>query len=126
MSSPGRFDIDMGVVTSMTIQKGGADNLWTADGLPQMIEVNLSIMDLYPQMTQVKHHGLLAYNIGLSSFLENMAGIRPDQLDFHLRFKALVNRKINNSFFFNIPENVEHWTEDFMQEVTSKISGMLR
>jgi hypothetical protein len=126
MSSPGRFDIDMGAVTSMTIQKGGSDNLWTSEGLPQMIEVNMNVIDLYPQLIQVKQHGLLAYNIGLSSFLENMAGIRPSQLNFHLRLKALVNRKINNSFIFNIPENVEHWAEDFMQEVGSKIAGFLR
>lgn len=96
MSRPGYFDIDMGVVTSLTITKGGADSLWTVDGHPQMIEVNMNVVDLYPQMIQIKDIGLLAYNLGIASFLENMAGIRPDQLSF-LKFKSLINRKLSNS-----------------------------
>jgi hypothetical protein len=126
VSSPGYFDIDMGVVTSMTIMKGGSDSLWTIDGLPQMIEVNMSVTDLYPQLIQVKDDGLLAYNLGISSFLENMAGIRPSQLNFHLRAKALIQRKLSNSFIFGVPENFKHGVEDFIQEVSGKVAVALR
>jgi hypothetical protein len=127
VSSPGYFDIDMGVITSLTIMKGGTDSLWTIDGLPQMIEVNVSITDLYPQLVQIKDDGLFAYNIGISSFLENMAGIRPSQLDFHLRSKAAIQRKLSNSFIFGAPENFKHGVEDWIQEVQGKITtGLLR
>jgi hypothetical protein len=125
VSSPGYFEIDMGVVTSMTITKGGSDGLWTIDGLPQMIEVNMQVMDLYPNLIQVDKEGLLSYNSTLSSFLENMAGIRPDQLNFMLRAKALIQRKLSNSFIFGIPENIEHGIEDFIHEVQGKIIGGL-
>jgi hypothetical protein len=126
ISSPGYFEVDMGVVTSMTIMKGGADSLWTIDGLPQMIEVNMSVTDLYPQLVQIKDDALFAYNIGLSSFLENMAGIRPSQLEFHLRAKALIQRKLSNSFIFSVPQNLKHGVEDWMQEVQGNIANVLR
>lgn len=125
MTCPGYFNVDMGVITSLTISKGGPDNLWTVDNLPQMIEVNMSITDLYPQMIQVKDIGLLAYNLGIASFLENMAGIRSDQLDF-LRVKAMIQRKISNSLLFNAKDFVENKFEDFFYELQNKATNMLR
>ncbi|AST99920.1 hypothetical protein PBI_PBS1_98 [Bacillus phage PBS1] len=127
------FDIDMGVVTSLTITKGGADSLWTVDGHPQMIEVNMNVVDLYPQMIQIKDIGLLAYNLGIASFLENMAGIRPDQLSF-LKFKSLINRKLSNSLLFTtfldggsgIKDRVGNKFADFFYELQGKFNNILR
>ena len=59
---PGMFDISMGAVTGMTINKGGSDNLWTIDGLPQAVEVTLDVIDMYPTLTQVDSPGLVIYN----------------------------------------------------------------
>ncbi|ALN97943.1 hypothetical protein Bp8pS_264 [Bacillus phage vB_BpuM-BpSp] len=134
MSRPGFFNIDMGAITSMSIIKGGSDNLWTIDGLPQVIEVNLNVVDLYPQMVQVKDIGLLAYNLGISSFLENMAGIRADQLNFSLRAKALIQRTLSNSMISDllfgnngkIKDTIGNNVEDFVYELQNKVTNILR
>ena len=45
---PGFFSCDMGIVTDMTITKGGSSgDSWTRDGLPTEVTVNLQIKDLY-------------------------------------------------------------------------------
>jgi hypothetical protein len=125
MMRPGYFDINMGVVTSMSITKGGADSLWTVDGFPQMIEVNMNVVDLYPQMVQTDDVGMLSYNIGISNFLQNMAGIRSDQLSF-LGFKAMINRMLSNSMLFTFDETIENKTEDFIYEVQNKVNNLFR
>lgn len=42
----GFFNINMGIITSMSINKGG-EGFWTYAGIPTQIEVNVSIKDLY-------------------------------------------------------------------------------
>ena len=45
---PGFFSCDMGIVSDMTITKGGpSGDSWTRDGLPTEVTVNLQIKDLY-------------------------------------------------------------------------------
>ncbi len=45
---PGFFSCDMGIVTDMTITKGGpSGDSWSRDGLPTEVTVNLQIKDLY-------------------------------------------------------------------------------
>ena len=45
---PGFFSCDMGIVTDMTISKGGpSGDSWSRDGLPTEVTVNLQIKDLY-------------------------------------------------------------------------------
>lgn len=123
MSKPGHFDVDMGVVTSMSITRGGADNLWTVEGFPQMIEVNMNVVDLYPQLTQIKNDGLFAYNLGISSFLQNMAGIRPDHMSF-MKLGALVNRKLSNSLLFNVDEIIVNEAKDLVYDLQSRVNNL--
>lgn len=96
LSSPGWFESSMGVVTSIQFTKGGNDNLWTIDNLPQEIEVNLNIKDLYPTLAATKKPGMLAYNLGLASFLDTMAGIRTDQLKLLLRGETFVKTRLSS------------------------------
>ena len=46
----GFFNIDMGIISSMSVSKGDT-GLWNADGIPCSIDVNLSIMDLYDNIS---------------------------------------------------------------------------
>ena len=114
LCKPGMFESSMGVVTSMTFTKGGTDNLWNIDGLPQEIEVQLNIKDLYPTMAMTKRTGMLSYNLGLASFLDTMAGIRMDQLNTVLRGKAFIktrltakNKTFNSDFLSDCGYNIQ-------------------
>jgi hypothetical protein len=77
MDVPGRFSSDMCVVTSISFRKGGQDNSnWTVNGFPTAIEVELTIKDLYPMMMITNQYSFLTTNIGLATYLQNMAGLQ--------------------------------------------------
>ena len=46
----GFFNVDMGIISSMSVSKGDT-GLWNADGIPCSIDVNLTITDLYENIS---------------------------------------------------------------------------
>lgn len=122
MVCPGWFESSMCVVQSISFIKGGNDNLWTVDNLPQEIEVNLTIKDLYSTLASTKKFSVLAYNLGLASFLDNMAGIRTDQLNLVLRGKNFIKTRLSApSKIFN-----GGIFSDFAYEVQKGVNNFLR
>lgn len=122
LSSPGWFESSMGVVSSITFTKGGNDNLWTKDNLPQEIEVNLNIRDLYPSLVSTKKYGVLSYNLGLASFLDSMAGVRMDQLNLVMAGERFVKTRLT------IPSKIFNGDifSDFFSEIQYNLNNILR
>ena len=80
------------------------DHQWTSEGFPRSIKVSLSIVDLYPNLIALKNPRQLKYNIGLTSFIETMAGLRYDQLNLYKRTKMSlkkVRNRLNEALTFN-------------------------
>ena len=75
LDCPGHFACDLGICTDFSFVKGGSENLWTVDGLPRQIDVTMAIRDLYPVLSASKNSESLYFNIGLSTFLDNLAGV---------------------------------------------------
>jgi hypothetical protein len=122
MVCPGWFESSMCVVQSISFVKGGNDNLWTIDNLPQEIEVNLTIKDLYSTLASTKKFSVLAYNLGLASFLDNMAGIRTDQLNLVLRGKNFIKTRLSApSKIFN-----GGIFSDFAYQIQTKVNDILK
>lgn len=124
LSSPGWFETECGAISSITFKKGGDDDLWTLDNLPNEIEVTLSIVDLYPSLVSTNSFGVLAYNSGLSSFLECMAGVRFDQLNALLKLEAFAKNRL--STVQKIWETPKNAFQDWMYERKGKLSNILR
>lgn len=79
----GLFNVDMGIITNMSVQKGG-DGRWTKDGLPTSIEVNFTIKDLYNYMAlsdAPKMGKNLMNNITLLDYIGNTCGININEID---------------------------------------------
>lgn len=74
--SQGWFNCEMGIVDSISIDKGG-DDCWNAAGLPNEIKVNLSIKDLYSSLTLPKAENALSFmqNTGMLQFLLVNSGV---------------------------------------------------
>lgn len=75
--SKGFFNTDMGVVTSLRINRGGPDNMsWTADGLPTEIEVTFDITPLYSSLflSTTSNPTNFMYNDGLIEYLCTICG----------------------------------------------------
>lgn len=79
ISAPGLFECDMGIVMSMTIDRGG-DALWTIDRLPREITVRMSVRDMYPNLMLPRGSSETQWNISLLSYVECLAGLRVGQL----------------------------------------------
>jgi hypothetical protein len=75
LDCPGHFNCDLGICTGFNFIKGGADHLWTKDGLPRQIDVTMQVKDLYPTLSASHNNRSLYCNPGLGSFLDNLAGI---------------------------------------------------
>lgn len=127
---PGNFSIDMGVVTSMTYKKAD-DNAWSKDGYPLEMSVTLQCKDLYPAMMMSNSFQALIANIGLLTYLENMAGLTITESKTVSDITAFISDKVGN--ILNIPDMVQAglgdaWTDftsnrDFAQGLINKLSG---
>lgn len=74
----GMFNVDMGIITSMSINKGGT-GMWTPDGVPTQVEVDLTIKDLYDTALTITPGDNLKYNTTtntlLMDYLANLTGV---------------------------------------------------
>lgn len=120
VNSPGWFECSMGVIQSMTIEKGGDDKMWTVDGLPQELNVTLTMQDMYSTMSMTKNSSLMAFNLGLQSYLDCMAGLRTDKLIQLVKvegwFKGKIS-KIHSKLTTGIPMLVGDGVKSFIENI---------
>ena len=73
---PGICSVDMGIVESLSIEKGG-EGAWNVDGLPLQMTLNISIKDLYSAMSISRINGVSptdAYNfVNNNAYLDYLA-----------------------------------------------------
>jgi hypothetical protein len=92
---PGNFSIDMGVVSSMTYKKAD-DNAWSKDGLPLELTVTLQCKDLYPAMMMSNSFQTLIANVGLLTYLENLAGLTITESKAVGDITSFLSDKVSN------------------------------
>lgn len=79
---PGFFTTDCAAITNMSWTKGGDDNLYTYEGLPLSITVNIEFKDLYPMSAMPKNFAQLRHNTGMHGFFDNMAALPLERLSY--------------------------------------------
>lgn len=75
-SCPGVFECEMGVIRSISIERGG-DKTFTRDNLPREITVRMTLSDMYPNLLLSRSQHL-RYNYALASYIECLAGLKTD------------------------------------------------
>ena len=111
----GMFNIDMGIMTSLTINKG-AEGEWTVDGLPTVADVSFDIKDLYSGMFMSRMHDNksmdIISNITELDYIANSCGININDQE--------VGRttKLYSVLRYNLKGQIQDW-------VTSGIFGNL-
>lgn len=71
---PGVFTCNLGIVESLTIDKGATGDGWTVDGFPTHVKVTLNIIDLYSDLNISKaKDGDVTLFLANSSLIEYMA-----------------------------------------------------
>ena len=74
---PGIFNVDLGIIESMTINKGGDGTCWNVEGLPTQVDVTLNIKDLYSSLSISRINSPTdAYNMLWNNELISYLGIQ--------------------------------------------------
>jgi hypothetical protein len=81
VDAAGWFHLDCAVVTEVTIKRSASPDDWTDDGLSRKIELDLTVMDLYPTIMLSQHMFAATNNIGLNSYLSSIAGMNYKQIN---------------------------------------------
>lgn len=102
----GMFSIPMGIIESLTIERGDDKNNWTTEGIPRTIKCSVTIKDLSPvlmmSMARSKFFSLFAGNDGLTSYINTLSGLSiHDQRDFSKKvdkwYKRITERQRANT-----------------------------
>lgn len=103
----GMFNIDMGIITEMTIQKG-KEGSWTKDGLPTVVDVNFTIQDLYSQLSMTPAGKFMRsntmMNISEMDYLGNLCGVNINQPDLIRMMEMFAILNIEDVFSDIIPD----------------------
>lgn len=80
----GFFNIDMGIITNMTVNKG-KESGWTRDGLPTYVEVQIEMKDLYQELSIGAHENWfdsqIMTNTAELDYLANLCGVNINAPD---------------------------------------------
>lgn len=82
-SYKGQFNIDMGIITSMSITKG-QEGAWNHYGMPTIVDVNFTIKELYGVMALANNNAgnyKLANNTILMDYIGNLCGCNINEPD---------------------------------------------
>lgn len=112
----GMFNIDMGIITEMTFNKG-KEGSWTKDGLPTVVDVTFSIQDLYSTMgmtsTESMFKGKTLQNISEMDYIANLCGININEPDIFRMIRLWCAFNIENRVYDFIP-NLELGVEKYL------------
>ena len=113
----GFFNIDLGMITSLSINKGG-EGKWSFSNIPTEVEVNMTVKDLYSvmamSMNDSSHANLdvtVLSNNTLMDYLSNMCGVNFSEIDIGRTltlYKVLITNKAN-MFLPNIAGELNQW-----------------
>ena len=98
--SKGRFSCEMGIVDSISIDKGGSGDAWSVDGLPLEIKMTITVKDLYSNLmvTSTKQSALFFQNQGLIDFLSVTCGVDITRPNLELKVETMLAMFTNKTF----------------------------
>jgi hypothetical protein len=113
----GIFTCNLGIVSSISINKGVSQDSWTNDGFPSEVDVTLSITDLYSDLTMSPQSSPLMFlaNSSLIEYLATTCGLNLIEPQIATRLSLTV-QTIKNAFG-DIDENVLAEATDFIENL---------
>ena len=89
----GHMSCDLGIVSNISIEKGGSGDAWTVNGLPLEAKVSITITELYSNLmiTKSSQPGLFFKNQGLIDFLAVTCGVDLTQTNFAMRLESIIS-----------------------------------
>lgn len=115
--APGWFSCDLGIIDSISIEKGGNGDAWSSSGLPNEIKVSLGIRDLYSNLALPEKYSITDFftNDNLINYLMVNCGIDITDQNFSTTVDVLTNlfagsieNKITNPIH-NVYTGMKEW-----------------
>lgn len=122
-SQLGQFHVDLGIITNLTITRGGGDNTsWTVNSLPTEWDVTFDIVPLINELmiTPTNRPLLFLKNDQLISYLGNMCGF--DLIAYNARTKMEITKAFITNKFAGYPAAIERRIIDALYN--SRLSRM--
>lgn len=119
----GMFNIDMGIITDMSVTKG-KEGGWTKDGLPTVVDVQLTIQDLYSTLSMTPAGSLMKantlQNIAEMDYLANTCGVNINEPDVIRMMDMYVTFNVEN-VLTDVPTNITTALGNSLSNKISKI-----
>lgn len=121
--SKGWFSCEMGIVDSISIEKGGSGDAWNVHGLPNEVKVTISVKDLYSNLmiTKSSKPQLFFNNQGLIDFLAVTCGVDITSPNLSMKLETLISSYLNT--LFDIPSN---YYNSIIQDIRQLIEPMFK
>lgn len=111
----GLFNVDMGIITSLSITKG-AEGAWTKDGLPTVVDVSITLKDLYSDMAITSSDDIklnFMNNIILMDYIANSCGVNINEPDImrsiDMFFTQNIINRVSDTVHLDIFGNLDQW-----------------
>jgi hypothetical protein len=119
----GLFNIDMGIITGMSVTRG-AECQWNDDGLPTQMDVSIDIADLYSSLFMTGDTGLfgdwaVVNNTAMMDYIANLAGLNVADPEEFRKFTMLGYLttadllKIPSHEWFKFDEKIQNFIRNF-------------
>ena len=118
-SSRGLFNINMGIIDNMSVEKGD-ECQWNDDGLPTQMDISINVKNLYTHlaMSGYKDAKYLVTNTQYQDFLANTAGLNV------LQYSSDVGEKLNYKLY-NLEEAAASIPGRKYSEFSQSISNVI-
>ena len=115
MFAPGWFSCDMGIVDSISIDKGGSGDAWSSSGYPNEYKISVSIRDLYSSLALPDSFSITQFfnNTGLLNYLMVNCGVDITKTGLNDRLAVFANL-FSNTFKDLVKESVFNMRYSFI------------
>lgn len=101
--SRGYFNVELGIIESLTWKRFGEGDMISSDGVPTQIDVSVSFKDLYHVLTMGNNDGATAIagffnNTGLMDLIGTLSGVNMNRITIGERM-ALYSSALGNAVF---------------------------
>ena len=125
MFMDGVFVCNLGMVTELTINRSVSENSRTVDGLPNEVDVQMTVADLYSDLTMSPQTNPLLFinNTSLVEYLAINCGLSLTTAQLDTKLDMILN-VVENSFR-DIPNNIRSTAQEWLDSITNRIIGLI-
>lgn len=125
----GMFNVEMGIITSVSVTKG-KENTWNKDGLPTVVDVSITIKDLYKTLSITSMDNIkfdTMNNMAEMDFLANACGVNfdvPDTARYLQMFMTLNFKDRAIDLFGDAGNIVTNWGMTKFMGIRTALRGV--